>query len=157
MKIAVLHGSNLNRLGRRNPAKYGTGTLADIAADVDDAGTVMGFEALHHQSNHEGELVDWIHDHMDDLDGIVINPAGFSPVGYPLLDALKDTTLPFAVVHISQYLAIDGLERDDIFAPYAATYVAGAGWRGYRMAAEAIARLATPEDPAVTPAGRPAS
>lgn len=139
MNIGVIHGSNLNRLGRRNPAKYGTNTLDDITRNVDEAGVELGFKAAHVQSNHEGELVDWLHERMDDLDAIVVNPAGFTSVGYPLLDAVKDTNLPFAVVHISQFHALDGRERTDIFAPYATVYLAGAGWQGYRLACEALA------------------
>jgi 3-dehydroquinate dehydratase II len=139
VKIGVVQGSNLNRLGRRNPAKYGSHTLDEITQDIDKAGVGLGFEALHVQSNHEGVLVEWLHENMDALDAIVVNPAGFSSVGYPLLDALKDSGLPFAVVHISQFHALDGRERADIFAPYATVYLAGAGWQGYRLACEALA------------------
>ncbi|GAA4346614.1 type II 3-dehydroquinate dehydratase [Angustibacter luteus] len=138
MRIGVLHGSNLNRLGRRNPAKYGTHTLVDVAASIDDTGARLGFEARHVQSNHEGVLVDWVHTEMDDLDAVVVNPAGFTSVGYPLLDAIVDTALPFAVVHISPWFAMDGRNRADIFAPLATTYVTGAGWHGYRLACEAL-------------------
>jgi 3-dehydroquinate dehydratase II len=133
MKIGVIQGPNLNRLGVRNPAKYGTQTLEGITADID---RLAGFEAEHVQSNHEGVLVDWVHAHP--ADAYVVNPAGLTAVGYSLLDALKDTTVPFAVVHISQFHAIDGRERADIFAPYAKVYIAGAGWLGYSMACQAL-------------------
>jgi len=138
MKIAVLHGSNLNRLGKRNPAKYGHATLADITADVDKTAAELGVAVAHLQSNSEATLIDFIHENQDDWDGIVINPAGFSSAGYPLLDAVRDTELPFAVIHISQWHAIDAKERVDIFASTAAVYVAGAGWRGYSAALDAI-------------------
>jgi 3-dehydroquinate dehydratase-2 len=138
VNIGVIHGSNLNRLGIRNPAKYGRHTLDEITQNIDDAGHKLGFRAVHVQSNHEGDLVEWVHAHVDDLEAIVVNPAGFTSAGYPLLDALKDTNLPFAVVHISQFHAIDGKERADIFAPYATAYIAGAGWQGYRLACEAL-------------------
>jgi len=139
MKVAVLHGSNLNRLGRRNPAKYGRHTLDDITADVEKTADALGVQVVHRQSNSEADLVDFVHAHQDDWAGIIVNPAGFSSIGYPLLDALRDTDLPFAVVHISQWHAIDGKERVDIFASSAAVYIAGAGWRGYSSALEAIA------------------
>lgn len=148
MNVGVLHGSNLNRLGRRNPAKYGVHTLDEVTRNIDDAGADLRFKAVHVQSNHEGELVEWIHTHGDDLDAIVVNPAGFTSVGYALLDALKDTELPFAVVHISQFHALDGKERPDIFAPYAAVYLAGAGWQGYRLACEALVLRARETRPA---------
>jgi 3-dehydroquinate dehydratase-2 len=138
MKIAVLHGPNLNRLGRRNPAKYGTTTLAEITADLDKTAAELEVELDHRQSNSEAELIDFVHDGQDDWAAIVINPAGLSPVGYALLDALRDTELPYAVVHISQWHAIDAKERTDVFAGTAAVYVAGAGWRGYSMALDAV-------------------
>lgn len=138
MQIAVLHGPNLNRLGVRNPAKYGHTTLADIQHDVDTTAARLGDRALHFQSNDESALIDWIHDQQEHTDGIVINPAGFSAYSYSLLDAVRDTFQPLAVVHISQWHAIDGKERHDIFASSATTYICGAGWRGYSMAFEAL-------------------
>lgn len=141
MKIAVLHGSNLNRLGKRNPAKYGHATLADITADVDKTAATLGVDVAHLQSNSETALVEFIHDEQHEWGGIVINPAGFSSAGYPLLDAVRDTDLPFAVIHISQWHAIDGKERVDIFASTATVYVAGAGWRGYSAALDAIVHI----------------
>lgn len=138
MRIAVLNGPNINRLGRRRPDKYGTTTLADITADVDATAARLGVTAVHLQSNHEGELVEFIHDHQDGWAAIVLNPAGLTPAGWSLLDAVRDTELPFAVVHISQFLAIDGKERPDIFADTATTYISGAGWRGYSIAVEVL-------------------
>jgi 3-dehydroquinate dehydratase-2 len=138
MQIAVLHGSNLNRLGVRRPDKYGRTTLAEITSHVDDTATRLGARVVHHQSNHEGDLVEFVHDHQHDWAGIVLNPAGFSSSGYSLLDAVRDTGHPFAIVHISQWHAVDGRERTDIFATSATTYVAGAGWRGYSLALEAL-------------------
>ncbi len=138
MRLAVLHGPNLNRLGRRQPEKYGTATLDDIVRDVDDTAERLGVTASHFQSNYEGALVEWIHDQCAEIDGIVINPAGFSAYGYSLLDALRDTGHPFAVVHISQWHAFDGKDRTDIFAGSAAIYLSGAGWRGYSLALEGL-------------------
>src|SRR5215212_2847449 len=105
MRLAVLHGPNLNRLGRRQPEKYGTATLDDVVGDIDATAQRLGVAVLHFQSNHEGALVEWLHARCDDIDGIVINPAGLSAYGYSLLDALRDTGHPFAVVHISQWHA----------------------------------------------------
>lgn len=138
MKIAVIHGPNLGRLGIRRPEKYGTTTLADIEAHIDETAQRLGIEALHFQSNSEAELIEWIHEYQDQTEGIVINPAGLSAYSYSLLDAVRDTFQPFAVVHISQWHAMDGKERTDIFASTATTYVTGAGWRGYSLAFEAL-------------------
>ncbi|MEW2505876.1 MULTISPECIES: type II 3-dehydroquinate dehydratase [unclassified Amycolatopsis] len=134
----VLHGPNLNLLGERRPETYGTTTLAEITADVDRTAARWGATAVHYQSNHEGALVDWVHAHRGAVDAIVINPAGLTPVAYSLLDAIRDTDRPFAVVHISQWHALDGKERTDIFAASAAVYLAGAGWHGYALAFEAL-------------------
>jgi len=138
MRLAILHGPNLNRLGERNPAKYGSATLADITRDVDATSARLSVTALHFQSNFEGALTEWVHDHQPGVDGHVVNPAGLSSYGYPLLEALRDTGRPYAVVHISQWHAKDGRERTDIFAPTATVYLAGAGWRGYSLAVEAL-------------------
>jgi 3-dehydroquinate dehydratase II len=138
MRLAILHGPNLDRLGERDPAKYGTVTLADITRDVDTTAAGLGVTALHFQSNHEGALTEWIHAHQSEVDGYVVNPAGLSSYGYPWLDALRDSGSPYAVVHISQWHARDGRERTDIFAPTAALYLAGAGWRGYSLAVHAL-------------------
>src|SRR3954466_3198983 len=97
MKIAVLQGPDLNRLGRRNPAKYGRTTLAEITADLDGTAAELEGGPVHLQSNSEAALIDFVHDGQDDRSGIVINPAGLSAAGYPLLDAVRDTELPYAV------------------------------------------------------------
>ena len=138
MIFAILHGPNLNRLGERSPAKYGTATLAEVDRHIEKTAARLGVHSAHFQSNHEGHLIDWLHERHRDLAGIVINPAGLSPYGYSLLDAIRDTQLPFAVVHISQWHAFDGKERTDIFAGSASVYIAGAGWRGYALALDAL-------------------
>ncbi|MFE2442954.1 type II 3-dehydroquinate dehydratase [Streptomyces melanosporofaciens] len=138
MRAAVLHGPNLNRLGKRRPDKYGHTTLADIERDIDDTAARLGIAAEHFQSNHEGSLIDWLHERQDGLDLIVVNPAGLTPYGYSLLDALNDTGLPIGVVHISPFGAMDGRTRQDIFAASATVYASGMGWRGYSHALEAL-------------------
>lgn len=138
MRLAILHGPNLDRLGERNTAKYGDTTLEDITRDVDGTAARLGVTALHFQSNFEGALTEWVHDRHAEVDGYLVNPAGLSSYGYAWLDALRDTECLFAVVHISQWHAWDGKERTDVFAPHAAVYLAGAGWRGYSLALEAL-------------------
>jgi 3-dehydroquinate dehydratase II len=128
MRLAILHGPNLNRLGK------GT-TLADITRDVDTTAARLDVTAAHFQSNFEGALTGWIHAHQHEVDGYVVNPAGLASYGYPLLDALRDTERPFAVVYLSP---LDSRERTDIFAGSATVYLAGAGWRGYSLAVDAL-------------------
>jgi 3-dehydroquinate dehydratase-2 len=140
MRMAILHGPNLNRLGERDPAKYGTATLADIPEHVDATAAQLDVTALHFQSNHEGALTEWIHEHHHDLAGYVVNPAGLASYGYPLLDALRDTGSPYAVVHMTQWHGLDGRDRTDIFAGAATVHLAGARWRGYSLALDALVR-----------------
>jgi 3-dehydroquinate dehydratase-2 len=140
MRMAILHGPNLNRLGERDPAKYGTATLADITEHVDATAAQLDVTALHFQSNHEGALTEWIHEHHHDLAGYVVNPAGLASYGYPLLDTLRDTGSPYAVVHMTQWHGLDGHDRTDIFAGAATVYLAGARWRGYSLALDALVR-----------------
>jgi Dehydroquinase class II len=94
MRLAILHGPNLNRLGERDPAKYGATTLADITRDIDETATRLGVTTQHFQSNFEGALTEWIHDRHTEVDGYVVNPAGLSSHGYAWLDALRDTGNP---------------------------------------------------------------
>jgi 3-dehydroquinate dehydratase-2 len=138
MRIAVVQGPNLNRLGKRRPDKYGLDTLADISAMIEEAAAGLGVEVVQFQSNHEGALIDFIHEHQDSLDGLIVNPAGLTSYGYSLLDTVRDVGRPFAIVHISSFWALDGKERSDIFADSAAVHITGAGARGYVAALEAI-------------------
>ncbi len=138
MRIAVVQGPNLNRLGKRRPDKYGLDTLADISAMIEEAAARLGVEVVQFQSNHEGALIDFIHEHQDTLAGLIVNPAGLTSCGYSLLDTVRDVGQPFAVVHLSSFWALDGKERADIFADSAAVHIAGAGARGYVTALEVI-------------------
>ncbi len=137
---AVLHGPNLNRLGRRDPKRYGSRTLADITADIDQAAARLGVAAVHHQSNHEGDLIDWLHSRQDepDLAGVIVNPAGLTRAGWSLRTALADAGVPLAVVHLSELHRHGPEPEPDIFLPIANVYLAGAGGHGYRLALEAL-------------------
>ena len=141
MKILVLQGPNLNRLGRRNPEKYGRQTLADIEADIELCAAELGVQAEQFQSNHEGELLDWLHARQDHEDAIIVNPAGLTYYGWSLYDALCDTRLPIAIVHIAQFWSHEKGRRPDIFADLATVHVAGLGWQGYRHALQALVDL----------------
>ncbi|TWP50450.1 type II 3-dehydroquinate dehydratase [Lentzea tibetensis] len=139
MHHLVLQGPNLNRLGRRDPERYGTQTLAEIQADLDVLAKELGDTVEHFQSNHEGDLIDFVQQRQDELDGgIILNPSGLTKVGYSLANALEDTGRPIAIVHLSQLFAHDAANRQDVFAGIAAVYVAGAGGRGYRYALDAL-------------------
>jgi 3-dehydroquinate dehydratase-2 len=137
MHVAVLNGPNLNRLGKRK-ARYGTKTLADITADLDATAERLGVRLSHFQSNYEGALVEWLHGNAENMDAIILNPAGLTPYGRPLLDALEDASLPVAVVHITQLYRHFGTDTQDLFRASSDVYVCGLGWRGYSMSLERL-------------------
>jgi 3-dehydroquinate dehydratase II len=139
MHVAVLNGPNLNRLGSRRPDRYGRRTLDDIVADVEKTAARLGVRVSHVQSNHEGALLDWLHEHLGDLDALIVNPAGLTPYGRPLYDALSDAGLPVVVVHITQLYRYYGNDTPDLFRDLATAYIAGLGWRGYVVALEHLA------------------
>lgn len=138
MKIAVLQGPNLNRLGVRKPEVYGTTTLADIVADLDVLAAEIDVELVHFQSNHEGAMIDWLQSLDGEIDGVVCNPAGLTNYGLSLRDALNECGVPLAIIHLSNVHAREEWRRHDIFAEIATVYFAGAGWRGYRHALQAL-------------------
>ena len=139
IKLLALQGPNLNRLGRRDPETYGSLSLARVQEEMTRHAAKRGAEITHVQSNSQGTLLDWLHARQDDADAVIINPAGFTAIGDPLRDALCDAALPLAVVHISNLHARPApWRRDDIFAPIASIYIAGAGWKGYLWAIDGL-------------------
>lgn len=100
-KILLIHGPNLNRLGKRDPAHYGTMTLPELEAQVRELAQKHGHELECFQSNHEGALIDWIQEHADSAAGILINPGALGSSSYALHDCLLDTALPCVEVHLS--------------------------------------------------------
>ncbi|WP_431281743.1 type II 3-dehydroquinate dehydratase [Humitalea sp. 24SJ18S-53] len=131
--IYVLNGPNLNRLGKREPAIYGHTTLAEVEAMCRaEAG---GHEVVFHQTNYEGQLVDWIHEATDgEAGGIVINPAGLSFRSIPLLDALKMFGGPIIELHISNIHRRDPIYQHSLVSTVATAVIAGLGARGYGTA-----------------------
>jgi 3-dehydroquinate dehydratase II len=136
MHVAVLNGPNLNRLGLRRPERYGTRSLAEVVADLEKTAARLGIRLSHYQSNHEGALLDWLHEHQDDLDALIVNPAGLTPFGRPLCDALCETHLPVVIVHITQLYHHYGMNTPDLFREMASAYLTGLGCRGYTVALE---------------------
>ena len=135
--VLVLQGPNLDRLGVRDPKRFGTQTLAELGAELEDAGRDRGLEVQQFQSNHEGALLDWLHERQDQTAGIICNPAGLTPYGYSLRDALREVDGPLAIVHFANPYSPEAL-HDDIFAEIAKFYVCGMGARGYFCALAAI-------------------
>ena len=137
--IFVLNGPNLNRLGKREPEIYGTTTLAEIETMCREAaGTrVLRF----HQSNFEGEIVNWIYEAIDECAGIVINPAGFSFTSIAILDALKMFPGPVIELHISNIHRREEIYHRSLVSKVATAVIAGLGPRGYAVAVRAICDL----------------
>jgi 3-dehydroquinate dehydratase-2 len=136
MKILVVHGPNLNALGRRQPEIYGHTTLAQIDDALRERAGAAGATLLAFQSNHEGALIDFLQEHGADADGIVINPGALTHYGLALRDALASLSAPIVEVHLSNVYKREPFRHTSVVAPIATGQIAGLGWRGYLLALE---------------------
>lgn len=139
--ILVLSGANLGMLGERQPEIYGTTTLDDIVETARARADVAGFDIEHHQSNHEGELVDLIVGARRRADAVVINPGAFTHYAWSIHDALAAFEGPVIEVHLSNPAAREPWRHTSVVSPVAAGTIAGFGADGYVLAVDAIARL----------------
>ena len=137
--IFILNGPNLNRLGTREPEIYGTTTLAEIEAMCRAEAGDQPIQFL--QSNHEGELIEWVHEAIDDASGIIINPAGLSFTSVPLMDALRMFKGPIIELHISNIHARDEAHRHSRISAVATAVIAGLGAGGYQAAVRAMLQM----------------
>ena len=138
--LYVLNGPNLNLLGVREPDIYGRETLADVQATCERA--AEGATVVFHQSNHEGQLIDWIHEARETACALVINPAGYGHTSVALLDALKTLTIPIVECHLSNPAARERFRHRSYVSPVAAGVVSGFGPFSYELAVKAALRLA---------------
>jgi 3-dehydroquinate dehydratase-2 len=141
MKILVLNGPNLNLLGRREPHIYGSLTLADITKKLEQLGKELGVELAFFQSNHEGELVDFLHQNIDSAAGALLNPAGLTQFGVSLHDAIKTMPFPVIEVHISNRHQREEWRHHSIISSAVKATVEGLGWRSYTAALRALAEM----------------
>jgi 3-dehydroquinate dehydratase-2 len=137
-RILVVQGPNLNRLGRRKPGIYGSTTLEEIQRRMDARAVELGVELRHVQSNHEGVLVDFIHEQIDHVDAVIVNPAGLTNYGQALRDALEDSELPIAEVHLSNIHRREAWRANSFYSAIAVGTISGFGWRGYLAALDLI-------------------
>lgn len=136
MKILVIHGPNLNMLGRREPEVYGSVTLNEINAALQERAAATGVTLLTMQSNHEGALIDFLQAEGWDADGIIINPGALTHYGLALRDALAMLKAPIIEVHLSNVYRREPFRHTSVVAPVATGQIAGLGWRGYLLALE---------------------
>lgn len=132
----ILNGPNLNLLGQREASIYGNNTLDDLNKMLQDYAKVNGFEVVCRQSNHEGELIDWIHNAYQKFDGIVINPGAFTHYSFAIRDAFASVSVPFIEVHISNIHAREAFRHESVIAPVAIGQIVGLGFKGYQLALE---------------------
>jgi 3-dehydroquinate dehydratase II len=138
-KILLLNGPNLNRLGKREPGIYGTKTLKDLEERMAALGAQADIEIVCFQSNHEGELIDKLHEAEETgIDGIIFNPGAFTHYSYAIRDAIAGITCPVIEVHISNVYEREAFRHKSVIAPVSKGQITGLGLVGYELALEAF-------------------
>ena len=142
MKIVVLNGPNLNRLGKRQPEVYGKVGLTDVEKQLRTRAAELGAELDFKQTNHEGEMLEWVHEAADGGWPVIINPGGWTHTSVALRDALAEVAdaAGFIEVHISNVHAREEFRRHSYLAPIATGVIAGLGVHGYELALEHLVR-----------------
>ena len=140
--VFVLNGPNLNRLGKRQPEIYGTATLDEIAAMMGERAESLGLARDIRQSNHEGHLIDWLHEAEDrGAKAVILNPGGYGHTSVALHDAVAAIATPVIAVHLTDPETRESFRRTDLVALAAEQRIKGRGAEGYLLALDAAARL----------------
>ena len=140
-RIMILNGPNLNLLGVREPHIYGTKTLADIEQASQKSAQSIGLDITFYQSNHEGVLVEWIHEARENADGIIINPAAYTFTSMAIYDALKMFEGPIIELHISNIHRREAIYHNSLISRVATAVICGLGTNGYTIALQAMAQM----------------
>jgi 3-dehydroquinate dehydratase-2 len=137
-RVEIMHGVNLDQLGRRDPSHYGTLTLQQLELDISDGARELELEVRFFQTNHEGEFVEHLHRLSGLADAVVLNPGAWTHYSYAIRDALELTDLPAVEVHLSDVDAREPWRRQSVIAELCVARIAGKGPAGYREALEVL-------------------
>ena len=141
MKILILHGPNLNLLGTREPEIYGSMTLDDINNELIEFGKELGVEVKSLQSNHEGALVDALHDARRWASGVVFNPGAYTHTSIALRDAISAIDIPVVEVHLSNVYAREEFRHVSMISAVCKGKITGFGWRSYMLGLRALVEM----------------
>jgi len=141
MKILILHGPNLNLLGTREPEVYGSMTLEDINNKLIELGKELGVEVKCLQSNHEGALIDALHDARAWADGVVFNPGGYTHTSIALRDAISAIQIPVIEAHLSNVYAREEFRHTSMISAVCKGKMTGFGWRSYMLGLRGLVDL----------------
>ena len=145
LRILVVHGPNMNLLGRREPAIYGTMTLDGVNDKLRKLAAELNVELITVQSNHDGVLIDTFQQHIDDVDGAIINAAGDSFHSVGLHDVIKAMPFPTIELHMTNLATRDSIHQGSVISAAARGTITGLGWRSYTMALRAIVEIVREE------------
>lgn len=139
-RIEVMHGANLDQLGRRDPAQYGTMNLTELELHISETAGALGLQVRFFQTNHEGDFIEHLHRLEGLADGIILNPGAWTHYSYAIRDALELTGLPSVEVHLSDIESREPWRRESVIGELCVARISGRGVAGYR---EALERLRT--------------
>lgn len=137
-KLLLLNGPNLNRLGLREPGIYGELTLEQVERKIVAFAKLQGFDLVCRQSNHEGDLMDWIHDAATNFAGIILNAGAFTHYSYAIRDAISSVNVPVVEVHISNIHSREEFRHQSVIAPVVIGQISGFGYLSYELGLVAL-------------------
>ena len=140
-RVLVLNGPNLGRLGRRQPEIYGSTTYAELVARCEDWGRELGLDVETRQTNHEGELLDWLNQAADDATPVVLNAGAWTHYSFALFDACGQLTAPLVEVHLTNPHTRETFRHSSVVSGVATGVIAGFGTESYRLALRALISL----------------